>query len=289
MSNVIMRPATEADCVALAPHLRTGDLAEIASTSQLGPLGELRSSLAQSSHAVTAALPDGRIICMFGVGSIGFLSTEGSPWLVGSDLVDVHWREFVRRSRKYLGAMLELYPTLANAIDARQADAIRWLRWLGFSVSQPIHLYGDHGPMICPFTIDKPELGQLSVRAFAARDLKRIAANPVFERPSSNMVDLAAVERLPSFTGEVDGRVVACAGVVPHDGALEAWAYFAAGSRPLMVSLFNACRRFLNDCGGPVRALVDVPSERWARLLGFRPTGSCREVNGRHLPIYVRE
>ena len=103
-----------------------------------------------SSHAVTALDSEGRVICMFGVGSDGFLSDRGSPWLLGSDLVEAHWRLFVRLSRKYLAAILELYPNLANAVDARATTTVRWLEWLGFTVGDPT-LPGRDGNMFRVF------------------------------------------------------------------------------------------------------------------------------------------
>ena len=130
---------------------------------------------------------------------------------------------------------------------------------------------------------------RLDIRPFRARDLREIEGNPIFDRPSELMTDevLLAVERLPSFTAEMDGRIVGCAGLVPRDGGHEVWAYFANGAA--MLPLFNVCRNYLNECSGPLWALVDKPSERWARLLKFRPTNEARDVvGGRKLPIYVR-
>lgn len=290
-ANVTLRPATDEDCIILAATMRQEDRDEIAITFGKSPLAALRLSIARSSHAVTAVDGDGRVICMFGVGSEGFLSNRGSPWLLGSDLVDVHWRLFVRLSRKYLAAILDLYPELDNAIDARADRSVRWLSSLGFTVERPEPI-GLHGAPMRRFHMARgvPRLvDSLYIRPFKANDLRTIEGSPVFERPAELMTDdvLTAVERLPSFTAEVDGRIVGCAGLVPRDGGHEVWAYFAPRAR--MLPMFNACRRFLDGCKGPVWALVDQPSERWARLMRFRPTNETRDVvGGRKLPMYAR-
>lgn len=291
MADVTLRPATDEDCIALAQTMRQEDRDEIAITAGGSTLDALRLSLARSSHAVTAVDGVGRVICMFGVGSMGFLSIAGSPWLLGSDLVNDHWRLFVRLSRKYLAAILDLYPELENAVDARADRSVRWLASLGFTVDRPEPI-GLGGAPMRRFHIERGvprAVDALYIRPFRANDLRTIEGSAVFERPAELMTDevLSAVERLPSFTAEVDGRIVGCAGLVPRDGGHEVWAYFAPRAR--MLPLFNACRRFLDGCKGPVWALVDQPSERWAGLLRFKPTGETRAVaGGRVLPIYVR-
>lgn len=291
MGKIVLRPATDADCIALAAAMRQADRDELAVSSGRSPLEALRLSLRMSSHAVAAEDVGHGIVCMFGVGSLGFLSEEGCVWLLGSDLIEKHWRLFVRLSPRYLRSMLDHYPVLVNAVDARQVKVVRWLGWLGFSVERPEPL-GRNGEAMRRIKIGwgvGQNSDRLVIRPFRASDLREIEASPVFERPPELMTRevLSVVECLPSFTAEVDGRIVGCAGLVPRDGGHEVWAYFAP--RALMLPLFNSCRRFLNGCRGPVWALVDEPSERWARLLGFRPTGETRAVGGgRVLPIYRR-
>ncbi|MBN9089161.1 MAG: hypothetical protein J0J01_19825 [Reyranella sp.] len=151
---VTLRLATDADCIALAATLRAVDVAQIAATGEATPLEAMRRSLAGSSHAVTALTSDGRVICIFGVGGAGFLSLAACPWLFGSDLIDARWRLFARLSRKYLVAMLDLYPWLSGYVAAQHWSAIRWLEWLGFHVgrAQPI---GRNGKTLRPFNLRK--------------------------------------------------------------------------------------------------------------------------------------
>ncbi len=135
-ADITFRPATDDDCIALASTMRLADRDEVASFSGRSPLEALRSSLSVSTHAVAAVDREGRIICMFGVGSVGFMSDCGCPWLLGSDLIDVHWRLFVRLSRRYLAAMLNEYDWLSGLVSKRHDQSIRYLRWLGFYVGR---------------------------------------------------------------------------------------------------------------------------------------------------------
>ncbi len=142
--------ATDAHALDMAPRLRAADREEVAASSGRSPLEALRYSLAASSHAVSALDPVGRVVCMFGVGVVDLMGGVGAPWLLGSDLMADHRREFARRSRAYLPLMLAHYPNLENAVDARHVEAIRWLEWLGFTIGDPKPI-GRSGAMFRPF------------------------------------------------------------------------------------------------------------------------------------------
>ena len=134
-ANITLRPAIDDDCIALVETMRQADREDLAASRAGLPLEVLRSSLSGSTYAVTAADGDGRIICMFGVGSDGFMSDRGCPWFVSSALLELHWRLFVRLSSRYLGAMLDRYPWLSGMVNERRPQSIRYLEWLGFYVS----------------------------------------------------------------------------------------------------------------------------------------------------------
>lgn len=125
-AGISLRSATELDCVALSTTLRADHSA----------LEALRRKVAGSSYAVTVLNTDGQVVCMFGVAAVGFLSSDGCPWMYKSSHLAVHSRLFVRLSKRYLTAMLELYPWLSGRIDARDVMSIRWLEWLGFHVGR---------------------------------------------------------------------------------------------------------------------------------------------------------
>ena len=78
---------------------------------------------------------------LVGVGPLSLLGGEGCPWLLGSDLVARHALAFARRNRAMVASWLRTYPVLRNHVDARNFQAIRWLRWLGFEV-KPAMPYG---------------------------------------------------------------------------------------------------------------------------------------------------
>lgn len=136
-----IRPATDEDCAELAATLRASDLEEMRAVGVASPLEALLEALA-ISDASYAWRVDGRMAAAWGVAAVSADPRIGSIWMLGSPLVDVHQRYFLRRiCRPMLKQLLGFYPVLVNAVDARSLVSLRWLAWMGFEVSEPV-LYG---------------------------------------------------------------------------------------------------------------------------------------------------
>lgn len=76
----------------------------------------------------------------------------GVPWMVTTNDVEVHARGFLQASKAILKDMLTRHATLSNYVDARNAVAIRWLEWLGFSIEPAAPTY-PHGMPFHKFTL----------------------------------------------------------------------------------------------------------------------------------------
>ncbi len=129
-------PASEAHAVAMAPHLRLADAAEVYATSGRTAEAALLAALRRSTQAWTC-LVDGEPGCMWGVGPLSLVAGRGCPWLLGTVAIEQHPMTFLRQSRAYLRQMLHTYSRLENHVDARNTVSIRWLRWLGFTIEPP--------------------------------------------------------------------------------------------------------------------------------------------------------
>ncbi len=79
---------------------------------------------------------------MFGVGDLNILAGVGAPWLLGTDAVEKHGPAFLRRSRNFRDQLLTRYSVLRNFVDDRNTVSIRWLRWLGFTLLDPVEIRG---------------------------------------------------------------------------------------------------------------------------------------------------
>ncbi|TAJ97519.1 MAG: hypothetical protein EPO41_02765 [Reyranella sp.] len=153
---ITMLPATEEDARELAPLLRAEDRAEIAALSGREP-AELLVESVRASWETTTYRADGALICIGGVAPLSLIGSTGVPWLMGTDLVPVHRKAFMRHSREAMPRWLARYPTLRNVVDARYAEAIRWLRWLGFRFGEPV-VMGVAGLPFLPFQMEAADV-----------------------------------------------------------------------------------------------------------------------------------
>jgi hypothetical protein len=132
----------------LAKNMRVSDVNEVWASSMSTPMESLTRAFSLSSDGdIWTGLIGEEVVCMAGVVSIPNLNRCGSPWLLGTDLVDKHGLRFLRNSPKFLNTLHAKYDHLVNFVDARNTTAIKWLRWLGFT----IHSAQSHGKLGLPF------------------------------------------------------------------------------------------------------------------------------------------
>ena len=98
-------------------------------------------------------LTDDEPVCMYGLTPTSLLSREAKPWLLTTELILAHQHSFLRRSRESVPAMLALFPRLADMVDARNTVSIRWLRWMGFTIGEPVP-WGVAGEKFRPFEME---------------------------------------------------------------------------------------------------------------------------------------
>jgi hypothetical protein len=58
-------------------------------------------------------------------------------WLMGTDLIRHHRREFLRASKRAVDEARRKYRVLYNWVSADNRAAIGWLKWLDFTVNAP--------------------------------------------------------------------------------------------------------------------------------------------------------
>lgn len=147
----VIVPATLEHVQSIAPRMRAEDAAELYASIGLEPLDGLRSSFERSLYSWTW-LVDGVPATMFGIGTANVIGDTGVVWMMGTDLVADHWPAFLRATRRNLHKLLAIYPNLTNNVDARYADCIAWLRWLGFEIL-PARPYGFEKRPFHPFIL----------------------------------------------------------------------------------------------------------------------------------------
>lgn len=122
---------------AIAAGMRVDDVNEVAAMSGRDPLDALKHSMDRSDWSLTA-MADGVPMCVFGVGTASLVPHIGVPWLLGTDLIHGHYRAFLRGSVQWRDRIAGSYGLLVNAVDTRNALSVRWLKWLGFTLHDPV-------------------------------------------------------------------------------------------------------------------------------------------------------
>lgn len=132
----------------LAPRMRPEDAAEAWAGARLRPADAIRYSVLGTPRPM-AGLIDGKVEFVFGVGLLSILGMAGAPWMLTGIGVTSHQiiPVLLLRSRKVVAEWFETYDQLENRVDARNVEAVRWLRWLGFEIDEP----APYGPDALPF------------------------------------------------------------------------------------------------------------------------------------------
>jgi hypothetical protein len=139
--NVQIIPATEVHAEIIAANVRPEDAAELWATCYALPEKAMHDGIRWGEYAFTGCA-DGVPVCMFGVYRDSFLVDIGTPWMVGSRLLDRYAKTFIRHCRPAVVEMLRDYDRLENYVDARNTRSINWLRRLGFTVEEQAMPYG---------------------------------------------------------------------------------------------------------------------------------------------------
>lgn len=123
-----IRESHRQDCMALAHTLREEDRAEIWYSSQKYPEIALKQGF---DSGPTWIIQRGfHIVAMFGI--TGTKGRIGSPWMLGTNELP-KCKSLLRECRKRLDGFLEEYHYLTNAVWAKNAVHIEWIKWLGFT------------------------------------------------------------------------------------------------------------------------------------------------------------
>lgn len=125
---------------ALSESLRAGDRHEI-TCAGLSPRKALWRSYKGSIIRRTAII-DGEVGACWGIGG-GFMGPTGQPWLMTSAAVEKVPISFAREARKEVRAMLDLFPKLEGYVTASYGQACGFLRFLGFTLSNPVEVGPD--------------------------------------------------------------------------------------------------------------------------------------------------
>ena len=120
----------------VARNARPIDRAEALAFYGKEPLDMVEETL-ENSPMAWVGLYNGEPVVAFGCACYDTLESTGIPWLFGTPKLESCAKTFVVLSKPYLQAMRRRFLRLTNCVDVRNALAIKWVRWLGFTIEPP--------------------------------------------------------------------------------------------------------------------------------------------------------
>lgn len=133
----------------IADNMRDEDAAEVMAVGNMTPWQAIDISI-KTSHFSTVGTVDGTPVAIFGLSVHNIVTGEGSPWMLCSRQALDHKRGFFTDTPQAVEAMLNICPKLSNYVHVNNKLSIRWLKWLGFTIEEPIP-YGVNGELFHPF------------------------------------------------------------------------------------------------------------------------------------------
>lgn len=127
---------------------RDMDLLEMREAMKMSPQDQVDLSWEKSKKMRWTVWYGDQVACI--LGCVGVDGKFGVPWLLGTELSKKVKRAFLKEIKDCLGTMIKEYKFLINYVHPKNKQSIRWLKWLGFTVTSPIP-FGDFGNLFHPF------------------------------------------------------------------------------------------------------------------------------------------
>ncbi|RPI33303.1 MAG: hypothetical protein EHM67_15495 [Hyphomicrobiaceae bacterium] len=109
---------------------------------QSTPKDALRGGLRCSLSAFTA-MHEGRPVAMLGVVPVAMLGSHGRVWLLGTNDLFNHTRDFLRLGPQVLPFWMKTFKRIDNIVSVENEGAIRMLRRWNFSIGSDVHMHGE--------------------------------------------------------------------------------------------------------------------------------------------------
>jgi hypothetical protein len=120
----------------MGPRLRAGDMMEC---RQVGLSGyeAVAQSLSASLNA-WGAFDQTTPLAVWGVIPLALVGATARVWFLTAEGVQHHRKLLLRASADFVQAALAVYSCLEAVVHSDYVVCLRWLRWLGFSISAPL-------------------------------------------------------------------------------------------------------------------------------------------------------
>lgn len=86
---------------------------------------------------------DGEIIAMWGLYRLG--DGIGQPWVIMTGAQERYPLTVLRICRIMVDSLKRHYPRLETRVSSHRKDALKWIHWMGFNVSEEVQEHPPHG------------------------------------------------------------------------------------------------------------------------------------------------
>jgi hypothetical protein len=122
----------------IAMNLRAQDFDEVFAVTGENPYDAVKDDWAMSSRRWIVFNKENIAVAVLGVRPINLFSDIGIPWLLGTKGLDKMKKFFVKYSKPIIEEMKKGFDLLINFVDARYLKAVKWLKWCGFTIDEPV-------------------------------------------------------------------------------------------------------------------------------------------------------
>lgn len=126
----------------IAADMRQADAEEVWASNHHTPIESMMKGWELSDVSTIAIDDNGEPLVMIGLVKRDMLTGSGVVWMLGADRAMKHKKEFFRQTKPIINEMLTICPRLCNMVHSKNTNSILWLKWLGFTIDEPI----PHGP-----------------------------------------------------------------------------------------------------------------------------------------------
>ncbi|MHC6528866.1 hypothetical protein [Vibrio proteolyticus] len=121
----------------LCKDARPADLDEVDAMTGKDFITAIKESLELSDWAL-CCYSNGELLGVFGLMQTNVLADIAAPWMIGTNAIYRHQKEFMQASRESLEWMKVRASTLEYFVYCKHATAVRWLQRLGFNFGEVV-------------------------------------------------------------------------------------------------------------------------------------------------------
>lgn len=127
----------------ISKYMRKQDKDELRACGCENFLQALNISLGVADIAFIVKTENSEPLCIFGVSGISDKELGTPVWFIGTDELDKYKKEFLYHSKLIIDLWKKEFGDLYNYVHVKNTKSIRWLKWLGAELSEPIFYPGN--------------------------------------------------------------------------------------------------------------------------------------------------